>query len=160
MPHRPGVDIGDRCLFERVQQNHVPPAPRVPRRCRPCACPVPALAPAPTDGLHRTTRPGACTASRPNTVNSASHRWHCLPARLFPPQIWDAPSCAARYPKTSAVVRTREYTTYMRTFFRGGRDERAGGAAISYALARGPAFGARSTVCRCRILKTLSPHQR
>ena len=53
---------------------------------------VPALAPSPTDGRHRTARPGACTASRPKTVNSASHRWRRFPARLFPPQIWDAPT--------------------------------------------------------------------
>ncbi|MDE0462628.1 MAG: hypothetical protein OXH93_09475, partial [Caldilineaceae bacterium] len=51
---------------------------------------VPALAPAPTDGRHRTARPSACTASRPKTASNSSHRWRRFPARLFPPQIWDA----------------------------------------------------------------------
>ena len=37
---------------------------------------VPALAPSQTDGLHRTARPEACTASRPKTVNNAGHGWH------------------------------------------------------------------------------------
>ncbi|MCY4081713.1 MAG: hypothetical protein OXF54_15825, partial [Caldilineaceae bacterium] len=37
---------------------------------------VNALAHSPTDGLHRTARPGSCTASRQKTVNYASHRWH------------------------------------------------------------------------------------
>ena len=55
------------------------------------AGPVPALASAPTDGRHRTARPGPCTASRPKTVCKASHRLHCFSARLFPPQIWVAP---------------------------------------------------------------------
>ena len=39
VPHRPGVDIRNRYLFERVQPDHVPPVPSEPRRCRPCACP-------------------------------------------------------------------------------------------------------------------------
>ena len=39
MPHRPGVDIGDRCLIEGVQPDHLPPVPSDPRRCRPCAYP-------------------------------------------------------------------------------------------------------------------------
>ncbi len=39
MPHRPGVDIGDRCLIEGVWPTHVPPVPSDPRTCRPRACP-------------------------------------------------------------------------------------------------------------------------
>ena len=53
---------------------------------------VPALEPSPTDGRHRTAGPGACTASRQKTMNNSSHRWHRFPARLFPPQIWNATS--------------------------------------------------------------------
>ncbi len=53
---------------------------------------VPALAPAPTDGLHRTAGPGACTASRSKTVNNAIHRWHDSHARLPRPQIHFAPN--------------------------------------------------------------------
>ncbi|MDE0197423.1 MAG: hypothetical protein OXK78_04455, partial [Caldilineaceae bacterium] len=36
---------------------------------------VPALAPSPTDGRHRTARPGACTASRQKKAYKSSHRW-------------------------------------------------------------------------------------
>ena len=36
---RPGVDIRNRCLIERVQPDHVPPVPSDPRMCRPVACP-------------------------------------------------------------------------------------------------------------------------
>ncbi len=39
MPSGPGVDIGDGCLIESVQPDHVPPVPSNYRRCRPCACP-------------------------------------------------------------------------------------------------------------------------
>ena len=39
IPPRPGVEIGDRCLFDGVQPDHVPPVASAPRRCRPCACP-------------------------------------------------------------------------------------------------------------------------
>ena len=55
------------------------------------AGPVPALA-RPTEGRHPTARPGACTVSRPKTVNNASHRSHRFPASLFLPQIRDAPN--------------------------------------------------------------------
>ncbi len=51
---------------------------------------VPALTPSPTDRLHSTARPAACTASRPKTVNNPGHRWRRFPARLFTPPIWDA----------------------------------------------------------------------
>ena len=51
---------------------------------------VPAFASAPTGGLRRTARPGACTAPRPKTVYNANHRWRRFPCRLFPPQIWYA----------------------------------------------------------------------
>jgi len=54
------------------------------------AGPVPSLAPAPTDGLHRTARTGSCTASHPKTLYNASRCWRRFPARLFPHQIWDA----------------------------------------------------------------------
>ena len=58
MPHRPGVDIGDRCLIEGVWPDHVPPVPRADLRLncgpdsslltpRPRACPSP-----PPIGLH------------------------------------------------------------------------------------------------------------
>ena len=39
VPHRPGADIRNRCLFERVQPDHVPPAPSDPLTCPPSACP-------------------------------------------------------------------------------------------------------------------------
>ena len=71
MPRRPCVDISDGCLIEGVRPDHVPPVPSDRRS----AGLVPALPPSPTDGLHRTARPGACTASRPKTANNA-----CQPA--------------------------------------------------------------------------------
>ena len=39
MPRRQGVDIGDRCLIDRVSQIHVPSVPACPCRGGPCACP-------------------------------------------------------------------------------------------------------------------------
>ena len=55
-------------------------------RGRPCACPVPfnqrALGKA---------RPDACPTSLQVPVNNSSHCRHNLPAKRFPPPIWDAP---------------------------------------------------------------------
>ena len=78
---RPGVDIRDGCLIERVRPDRVPPVPSDPRRCLPSH---PRL-------TNSTVRPGTRTASRQKAVNRSRHRWHRFPARLFPPQIRDAP---------------------------------------------------------------------
>ena len=76
-----------------------------------CAGLVPALALSPTDARHRTAGPGACTASRPKTVIDSSHRWRRFPARLIPPQIWDAPPCAGAPPpqRPRSYSRRSEY---------------------------------------------------
>ena len=63
---------------------------------------VPALA-RPTDVRHRKARPGACTASRPKTVNNASRRSHGFP-----------PDCS--HPKTGMhTARTLERLDTNRT---------------------------------------------
>ena len=41
MPRRPRVYVRNGCPVERVSPNHGPPVLRIPRRCRPCACPLP-----------------------------------------------------------------------------------------------------------------------
>ncbi|MDE0464095.1 MAG: hypothetical protein OXH93_16875, partial [Caldilineaceae bacterium] len=87
LPTRPGVDIRNRCLIEGVQPDHVPSVPSDPRS----GSHVPALAP-PTNECRRRAGPGTRTASRQNTVNNFSRRWHKSPASLFPPQIRDAPN--------------------------------------------------------------------
>ena len=71
---------------------------------------VPALAPSPTAGRHRTARPGACPASRPKTAYISSHRRHGFPARLSPSQIWDAPAVRACWTDmTKPCIITAEY---------------------------------------------------
>ena len=116
VPHRPGVDIRNRCLIERVQPVHVPPVPSDPLMCRPCACPRTR----PNYGLHRTARPRACTASRTKTVNSSSHRWRRFPARLFPSQIWDAPvsSQLCRAFREVCYTACRRLTVHFRWIWR------------------------------------------
>ena len=64
---------------------------------------VPALE-RPTDGLQRKARPGACTASRQKTFINFCHRSHGFPARLSPPQIWDAPDVADALPEWSGML--------------------------------------------------------
>ena len=75
MPRRPGVSIATGAQPKEFRQTTSPQSHVFPVG----AGLVPALAPSPTDGLHPTARPGACTASRPKTVNTSSHRSHEFP---------------------------------------------------------------------------------
>ena len=56
-------------------------------RGRPCACPVPLNQQPPGKA-----RPDACPASLQLSVNNPGYYQHNLPAKRFPPKIWDAPA--------------------------------------------------------------------
>ena len=77
----------------------MPALPRHPHRLpHPPSAPVgaglvPALAPL-INGAPGKARLGACPAPLQDPVNISSHLRHNLPARLFPPQIRDAPPTA------------------------------------------------------------------
>ncbi|MCZ0940982.1 MAG: hypothetical protein OXJ55_20245, partial [Caldilineaceae bacterium] len=99
-PQRPPYCLPDRVsIFETGALSKVssPTGSRQSHQIPVGAGLVPSLAPAPTEERRRTARPGARTASRPKTVNNPGRRWHGFPARLFPPQIWDAHGPGAEF---------------------------------------------------------------
>ena len=87
MPRRPGVDNRDKCPIERIQPNQNHPVPSIPRRSRPCACPEPTK----SKSVEAGPGFGACPLSLQKAIDNSSPRWHDFPARLIPPQIWNAP---------------------------------------------------------------------
>ena len=46
-----------------------------------------------TDWLCSRASPCACPLPYSKPVSVSAPCWHCFPARLFPPLIWDSPSC-------------------------------------------------------------------
>jgi len=124
MPHRPGVDIGDRCLIEGVQPDHVPPVPEpiLLRQNRvtlssllsTLSSPLclPSHPPQPTDSTVR-PGPGASTASRPKTVTVPTTAGADSPPDCSHPKIWDVPP----HSNSLTFVATRTIVTRRKTLF-------------------------------------------
>jgi len=86
MPRRPGVDIGDRCLIEGVQPDHVPPVPSIPSIGLPSPPPQltdptvrPSLAPALRLAQRRLTTPATAGTDSPPDCSHPRSGMHLFP---------------------------------------------------------------------------------